>query len=60
VVNAWVINELRYSAMILCEKSFEIVAKKFGGKEKSRTFALPLKNGRLIRLRVLRKTGAEE
>ena len=29
--------------------------KKFGGYEKSRTFALPLKNGWLIRLRVLMK-----
>ena len=33
----------------------KIFSKKFGGYEKSRTFALPLKNGWLIRLRVLMK-----
>ena len=39
-------------------KKFKNVVQKFGGKEKMSTFALPLKNGWLIRLKVLRKTGA--
>ena len=36
-------------------KKCDFFSKKFGGYEKSRTFALPLKNGWLIRLRVLMK-----
>ena len=40
------------------EKGSWIVSKKFGGLEKSRTFALPLKNGLAVRPVVLTKTGA--
>ena len=36
-------------------KKCDFFPKKFGGYEKSRTFALPLKNGWLMRLRVLMK-----
>ena len=46
--------------VFLVEKSLKFVVKKFGGYVKKRTFALPLKNGWLMRLRVLRKTGAEK
>jgi len=36
----------------LVEKYSKIAKEKFAGKEKMSTFALPLKNGRLVRLRV--------
>ena len=35
-------NELRHLRLFLCEKSFKKSANKFGGKEKSRTFAIPI------------------
>ena len=43
----------------LSEKSLKKVQKKFGEELKSRTFALPLKNGHAARPGVLEKTDAE-
>ena len=41
------------------KKGYKLLQKKFGGKEKLSTFALPLKNGVADRPEVLKKTDAK-
>ena len=48
------------SEIFSVKKVIKLLQKNLDGMKKSRTFALPLENGRLVRLRVLRKTGAEK
>ena len=53
------IQHVTFGRGFLSEKSLKKVQKKFGEELKSRTFALPLKNGRAARPGVLEKTDAE-
>ena len=53
------IQHVTFGRGFLSEKSLKKVHKKFGEELKSRTFALPLKNGRAARPVVLEKTDAE-
>ena len=44
-----IISGVVYDGIKKCEKRLKNVAEKFGSKEKSRTFATPIKNGVLAR-----------